>query len=298
MANNSEDSEPIKALLKSREFESPFGLGAQIDYNFFQDDTFDRQHLDVDVYFDETQIFYDDAKSEGFTLRFNRCDLVVEMDGGDIQKPPSQYCRTLPVEDFQLVVQTTKESSNQKALGFGIKTNKFIRHILGPIGFRIDARGKLSFKGRNNFRSQEDASKPYVIIQPIARNRWRIGHEEHGDPTSPDGTLDGQYFRRDPDDVATRGVPIDKRTSLGVMVPLPRRKNVTIVFELRARFQDCVFEPFGENFISDGPKTAKAKIEKHFVLKAIQSQQSGAGEAVRENEFIVARCTINVREDT
>ena len=291
-----EMSDQEKSILRKKKNAAPFGLAASIDFSDIQGATFGAQPINVDAYFDEEQFFYVGSKESGFTLKFRRCDLLLMIDGGEITSPPALYRRTLPPEDFKSLMTKTLQAhastGGKAALGLG----KSFEAILSTVGIDLSAEASAAASRDTNRSEETTRVVRYRIVDPIGKDRWQIGHECLGDPNSIDGALHGSYFREIPDDRDPEKLDESSITSLGTMLVNEKRKYVYLEIELRARFQDCIFLPFGEDAPGkDGVEDVrKSKIEKAITLKALQKMQKNSGFSMRAYEFIVSRCSIKM----
>lgn len=285
-----------KSKLKAKKSEAPFGLAASVDYSFIQGLDFDKQPINVDAYFDEEQFCYCGSDKEGFTLKFRRCDLLLILDGGDIALPPALYRRTLPPEEFKSLLTKTIQAHVTTGGKAALGLTKPFSAILASVGLEVSGNASIEASKSGDENLETERQIQYQIVNPISHNRWKIGDEYLGDPNRIDGALHGAYFREPPDDRDEAKWSEDCLTALGMLVIHPNRKTANIQIELRARFQDCIFIPFGPGIQSknSAAENEKAKIEKVLALKKIQRTQKSRGFSMRKNEFIVARCSVRL----
>lgn len=294
-----DENRSIVAKVEARKQQDAFPRGAQLTAFVNQGSSFVELPIEIDVIFGEEQV--KDHHGFGFVLRFRKCFLRLTFKRCSINSSSTpRYQKTLPPEDFvQLVKRTILKNSTASGKA-GLSIDGLLAKVLASVG--LEATAGASFQKTVEALDNEDCKSQikYRIVEPVAGNSWRIGHEVLGDPRTLDQCLSGEYFREHSDPAG----PNDKssNTLCCVQPDTDSQKTYEIEMFLSSSIKDCTYLPIKEDdekdtLIPEWAQNNMNKIEKAIQLKAIRNAQIESDWDVREGEFILSAAFLKVKSE-
>lgn len=249
---------------------------------------FESMPLEAVVTFGEQEFREQDGF--GFSLRFRRAVLALYLLRCNIF-PGSEYERTLSNDESMQVFRRTNDIDF--AGGAGASVNVGVNSQIPLLGIFAKGGAKADYTADMKRRELEVErfSKKYKIVGKIPNNRWEIGTQKHGDPTTESGCLHNMYFLPPGD------TPLDSETGYSPLCIVgPNGKdNYAITAELRVRKADCVYIPHtAKNEKCSDINSNKLVMEKLVATKMLEEQNRRDGFDPPEGELIIARGRIYV----
>lgn len=284
----------LRAVIDKRSTDDAFPRAAQLVTYATQGVEFLNCPIEIDAIFGEESIV--DAAGFGFLLKFRRCTLHLYLTRCEISHSINRYQKTLSDQDFLYLINKTITSQNNRGVKVGISTDKLISRLFGAIGIEVSGSANIQKIVEKMNDEKQEIKIRYKIVEPIAGNCWRIGHELIGDPRSLDQNLSGQYFRTPSDDSDQSS---EFATALCGIQPSGSNRTYEVAVELRTRFRDCSYyqidetKPEGDDWRTKN----KEKIEKLFQLRVIRNDQVKTGFTMPEEEIIISRGMLRIRCD-